>query len=321
MNLSQVRNALTRCVAVAMLAGCGGSQPPVGAPGAMAQSHAIAARAKKSISGELLYVGEQNESGEVLVFSYPKGNLVQTLTGFGAPTWFLCSDSSGDIFVPTTNGESAGYVYEFAHGGSQPIETLTDPGPGYAQSCSVDPTTGNLAVANGSNVAVYPNAQGTPIVYEASDVGASDCAYDDSGDLFVDGHTYDTKIAELPAGGSGFSDIALSKAIGTDHLQWWNKRLVIYGGTYGPHGSGRIFQARISGSNALVSGRVLLYGKSKHRGVTLVEFALAGSTIIMANGPGDSLASLWHYPKGGKPYKVIDLRPDDYDFYGVVISE
>jgi hypothetical protein len=31
------RHALISCVAAAMLAGCGGSQPPIGAPGAMQQ--------------------------------------------------------------------------------------------------------------------------------------------------------------------------------------------------------------------------------------------------------------------------------------------
>ena len=30
------------CAAAAMLAGCGGSQPPIGAPGAMPQTYAIA---------------------------------------------------------------------------------------------------------------------------------------------------------------------------------------------------------------------------------------------------------------------------------------
>jgi hypothetical protein len=32
------RYALSSCVAATMLAGCGGSQPPIGAPGAMPQS-------------------------------------------------------------------------------------------------------------------------------------------------------------------------------------------------------------------------------------------------------------------------------------------
>ena len=34
------RYALSSCAAAAMLAGCGGSQPPIGAPGAMPQSRA-----------------------------------------------------------------------------------------------------------------------------------------------------------------------------------------------------------------------------------------------------------------------------------------
>ena len=35
-------------LALGMLAGCGGSQPPIGAPGAMAQSRAITSQAKHS---------------------------------------------------------------------------------------------------------------------------------------------------------------------------------------------------------------------------------------------------------------------------------
>jgi hypothetical protein len=184
-----------------MLAACGGSQTPIRVPGAMQRGHAVVRHPEKSVSGELLYASAI-EGSKVLVFSYPQGSLVQTLTGFRDPPYYICSDGSGDVFVPTTNFKSPGYIYEFAHGGSQPTETLTDPGPGYAQSCSVDPTTGNLAVANGFNVAVYPGAQGTPTVYEASDVGTWDCAYDDSGDLFVDGRTYNDKIAELPVSGT-----------------------------------------------------------------------------------------------------------------------
>ena len=302
-----------------MLAGCGGSQPPNGAPGAIPQASNLATHAKNSSPGELLYASEI-EGSDVVVFSYPQGGLVQTLTGFAAPPYSICSDGAGDVFIPTTNLSSPGYIYEFAHGGTQPIETLTDPGPGWAQSCSVDPVTGSLAVANVDDVAVYPQGHGTPAVYEASDVGAWDCAYDSSGDLFVDGHSYDDKIAELPVGGTSFSDIALSEPTGTRHLQWWKKRLVLFAGNDGrdPY---QIFQVRISGSNGIVSGPIGLDGKSKHRPGTALEFALSGSTIIMPDGPGDSMLNLWHYPKGGKPYKVLDSRPRDYDFYGVTISK
>jgi hypothetical protein len=301
--------------AAALLAGCGGSQPPIGAPGTTLASSANATHAKTSASGELLYA---SAASDVFVFTYPQGSLVETLAGFAFQPWYICADGRGDVFVPTTNLQSPGYIYEFAHGGTQPIEKLTDPGPGNAVSCSVDPTTGNLAVANGPNVAVYPQGQGAPTIYEASDVGAFDCAYDDSGDLFVDGLTYDDKIAELPAGGSSFSDVSLTKAMGyTLHLQWWNKRLVLFGGEYGPHTPYRIYQVRISGSSGIVSGPILLDGRNDAE----VEFALSGDTFVMPDGPGDSLLYFWHYPKGGKRYMLIDPGLKYVDFYGVAISE
>ena len=136
----------------------------------------------------------------------------------------------------------------------------------------------------------------------------------------MDGDSYNSKIAELPAGGTSFSDVALSEPIGPIHLQWWNKRLVVYAGAHGVHAPYQIFQVRISGSNGIVTGPVLLYGKNKHRPGTAVEFAVSGGTLVMPDGPGHSLLNLWHYPKGGRPYKVFDSRPRS-DFYGVAISQ
>jgi len=48
MRIRGFRYVLSSCVAAALLAGCGGSQPPIGAPGAMPQSAAIAAPADRS---------------------------------------------------------------------------------------------------------------------------------------------------------------------------------------------------------------------------------------------------------------------------------
>jgi hypothetical protein len=39
--MNGLRSALNLSAILAILAGCGGSQPPIGAPGAMSQSHAI----------------------------------------------------------------------------------------------------------------------------------------------------------------------------------------------------------------------------------------------------------------------------------------
>ena len=74
------RYVLGVCAAVAMLAGCGGSQPPIGTPGAMPQTSALATHADRGTSWmlpdakskDLLYVGDIYD---VTVYSYPQGKL------------------------------------------------------------------------------------------------------------------------------------------------------------------------------------------------------------------------------------------------------
>jgi hypothetical protein len=81
---------LSSCLSVYVLAGCGGSQPPVGAPGAMPQTSALATHADlgkswmapKAKSDDLLYIAAGPVDGRVYVYTYPKGRLVGTLTGF-----------------------------------------------------------------------------------------------------------------------------------------------------------------------------------------------------------------------------------------------
>jgi len=94
--------ALSSCVAAAMLAGCGGSQPPTGAPGAMAQRYAIeSSRAKvrriapTSSSYHLLYSFPRYRAG-----FYPTAGLV---------------DVRGMLYGTTDKGGSASDGY-FANG-------------------------------------------------------------------------------------------------------------------------------------------------------------------------------------------------------------
>jgi hypothetical protein len=64
-----------------------------------------------------------------------------------------CSNRTGDVFVPN-NTE----VFEYAHGGTSPIATLSLPGNSGA-ACSIDPSTGNLAVVfsgSDADVAIFP---------------------------------------------------------------------------------------------------------------------------------------------------------------------
>ena len=103
-----------------------------------------------------------------------------------------CSDKVGNVFI-TIQGEK---IVEYAHGGTKPIATLNDPGY-YPNACSVDPTTGDLAVANVSgptkhrgSLAVYKHARGAPKFFVDPDYEFQTyyfCGYDPMGNVFVDG--------------------------------------------------------------------------------------------------------------------------------------
>src|SRR5580692_8962641 len=162
-SLDLSRYALCSCVAAAMLASCGGSQPPIGAPGSMRQTSAIATYIARggswmlpeAKSEDLLYVTSEPD---LTILSYPQGKVVARISGnYGDST--ICSDpNSGNVFVVNPSD-----IEEYAHGGTTPIATLSEP-PGYSflAGCAVDATTDNLAVATGfpGGVLIWLNAQG-----------------------------------------------------------------------------------------------------------------------------------------------------------------
>ena len=171
--------------AAALLSACGGSQSLIAAPGAMPQTHATADRGgswmlPEAKSSTLLYVGTGDN---VYVLSYPQGKLIGSLNVSGND---LCSDKTGDVFIPT-----GGYqILEYAHGGASPIQTLET--GDIPLGCAVDPTTGNLAVtqeASGAGeVAVFANAKYPSTWYRDSFIYTYGlCGYDDQGNLFIDG--------------------------------------------------------------------------------------------------------------------------------------
>ena len=137
--------------AAALLAGCGGSQPPIGAPGAMPQSRAVATHGghgTSSMTGgtsgqALLYVSFYR--GRVYILTYPDGKRVRRFD----PLEFvsgLCADSSGHVFVDGDKG-GEGYIVEYTRGSTIPTRTLVT-GANYPASCAADATTGNLALSS-----------------------------------------------------------------------------------------------------------------------------------------------------------------------------
>lgn len=275
---------------------------------------------------DLLYVSDSADYGPVLVFEYPKGTLVGEITVPSGIPEGLCSDSAGDVFVTTFSGSpNQSYIYKYAHGGSAPVGTLTDPGA--AQGCAVDRTTGNLAITNNftasfgpGNVAVYPDAQGAPWLYSDPNIGTFlFCAYDDGGNLFADG---DGALSELPAGGQSFRNISLNQPISPSSIQWLKKyqQLVVVDdvSSFNPYD---IYQIKISGSAGSVTGPTVLKTRHDRSSPNAQFWAGDGRIIGPANiGSKAALVNFWRYPKGGRPTISIRRPGGAVNLFGVTVS-
>jgi hypothetical protein len=239
---------------VPVFSGCGGSATPSSPAGVLPDS-----KPHQSSSGQdLLYV--TNEPGTVTFYSWPGGIYQGTLNGsFTDPTG-LCSDSAGNVFVTDFVAQ---HIYEYAHGAKKRFKELKEPrgwlDPG---SCSVDPTTGNLAMTfNHAGVAVYPKAAGTPTTYQnASFDNYAFCAYDNAGNLFVDGNgagpSYPFEFAELPAGGNTLQSGTLDQSIGwPGGVQWDGQYL-----TVGDYAHAVVYRFSMQGANGTKVGWTPLVG-------------------------------------------------------------
>jgi hypothetical protein len=255
-------------------------------------------------SDDLIYA--YTDKDVIVVLSYPQGSEVGELSGFSAISG-ACVDAAGDVWVVNFSPPEA---IEYAHGGTTPIATLSDPGE-EPVGCAVDPSTGNLAISNyyPSNVAVYQRAQGNPTLYTDPDFGGYEsCAYDDSGDLFVDGAVTVGEIAELQPGSNAMQTVLLSEQILPRDLEWDGKYLAIVDGRGAPHGSIPVDRINILPSGGQVVGTTQLQSPGGHRPTEAVQYAIRGKTIA---GP-DRYAKrhefsllFWRYPKGENPTKVI----------------
>ena len=153
-----IRYSLCSCVASAMLAGCGGSQPPIGAPGTMPQSRTIATQAKHSgswmlpeykVSGPLLYAVNSDGFNTYVSIYDPKTNdpsPMAVITKDLSEPFGDCIDGDGTLYVTNDPGSSLGWVSEYALGKTKPLRLITE-GVNIPGTCAID-GQGSLWVAN-----------------------------------------------------------------------------------------------------------------------------------------------------------------------------
>jgi hypothetical protein len=237
-----------------MLTDCASSQRPIAPLGAMSQRAPVEDHAEYRRSWmrpgtknqNLLYASTPRG---LYVLSYPKGRLVGEID---APDpAYLCADKDGDVFLTQYMDSN---VLEYAHGGTEPVATLSV--PGFPWGCSVDPATKNLAVMDeasegAGNVAIFDDSQGTPTIYSDPDISFfAFGGYDDRGNLFVDGDGGAPELAELPKGSGVFVNFALPAGVDPySSLQWDGKYITLANGpTRG------IYRLKVSGSSLTTVG-------------------------------------------------------------------
>jgi hypothetical protein len=247
----------------------------------------------------LLYV---SNSYTVSVYSYPRGKLVGTLKHFFRPLG-ECADAAGDVYI------ADGSLYEYAHGGTKRIKTLSM--YGYAPgSCAVDPTSGDLAVSWDDNfvkgyVAVYHHAKGKPTLYSNGSMLFAFCGYDPSGNLFIDGQygerSSDFAFAELPKGGSGLTAITLNQSFQHAGAVQWDGEYIAVGDDVVQ----KIYRFMIVGGSGTLEGTTDLESNSYGYQWSIDGGRVVATNIYFTKSGSHSQVLYYGYPQGGNATKVI----------------
>ena len=317
-NLSH--HAISSCVTAALLAGCGGSQPPIGAPGAMPLSRGSwmlpQSSGHKSI---LIYAG--GIYGGIYVYDYFTGKQVGKLNinaGFGA-----CVDAKGDVFI----GQSNATTLEYAHGGNKILNTYST--AAVSDGCSAD-AKNDLAITNGGTATVF--AGGDPAkgkTYSAKDCGDMlPLGYDTKGNLvgLADATPPATPCALL-SGAKSLRTLSMKgfTVNAPGHTMWDGKYFALTDEDADKNATDGIVDASLSG-NALTF----------HHEATLTDTCSGNSTSIAAPfilgekntpvndrqgrvvvginlfcaGAGIYEIEFWHHPQGGNPFKVYEVKTE-----------
>ena len=247
--------------------------------------------------GRLLYVADEFANA-VFVYTYPQLSGAGELSSFGSVTG-ICTDRRGYVWVlDQANVE----VAEFAHGGTTPINVL-HPGeasgnPGVGNGCTVNPKTGDLAVAGaGPGITVFKNGQSTHdtfwdfTLFQFNYIG-----YDAKGNLFADGlveSSFNFALDELPAGSSTLNSIRLAggSISRPGGIQWDGKYLDIADST-----NGTIY--RTDGSSILSSITTSAACQGQF-------YIVPNFTRVIDPDPCSVATGIYAYPAGGSPLKTV----------------
>ncbi len=318
----------------AIVVGCGPSGQRSGSIGYLPQTrHAAGAPSRRGSwmhpdakSEDLLYVS--NGNSEVTVYEYWRHNLVGVLTSFTEPKG-ICVDGKQNVYVADYGAEQ---IVEYAHGGTKAIAKFDD-SPDTPYSCWIDPTTGNLAVANydsrqSGNIAIWAN--GIRQTYSDPQIGGFEfCTFDANGTLLATNgyatYPYNAYFAWLPKGGTKLIDISVPGP--GDYWTWgylygleWDGRYFVL------DGGQRLFRESLIHGQAFYAGYVDIgesdwYASGPHGfytppGATAATQIAGGMTSEGSRAPQ---VAFWKYPAGGTS-PITTLKHGLESPFGVAVS-
>jgi hypothetical protein len=282
----------------------------------------------------LLYVSD-GSTGTIDIYNYrvQAGKLYGQITGLSFP-YGQCIDRRGDVYVVDYTTSK---IYEYAHGGTAPIATANDH-YGNPIGCSVDPTTGNIAVANFNSSG---SAAGGIDVFAGSLSGSqtnyTDAnlfrlwpgGYDRSGNLFVQGMDYsgDTKFAELPAGSSTFTLLTGLTIAFPGSVAWDGTYLAVTDQDYQYAYTTMIYRVTVSGSEVSVVRATQLTDDCypNYNWMVAVQPFVGGTTrkknaVVAGNLNCPNRVGFWNYTTGGNPKRALPSAIAPSAPYGQSVS-
>ena len=282
----------------------------------------------------LLYVSD-GASGTVDVYNYrvKTGKLYGQITGLSFP-YGQCLDRRGNVYVVDNDTAK---IYEYAHGGTTPIATADDR-YGYPIGCSVDRTTGDVAVANfdslgsgsGGVVVFTGGLSGNqtnytdPNLYHLWPPG-----YDRSGNLFVQGTDYSgyPKLAELPAGSSAFTLLGGLTIAFPGAVSWDGSYITVTDQDYQYYYTTMIYRVTVSGSAVTVVGSTHLTDDCYPRAnwMVAVQPFIGGTTrarnaVVAGNLNCPHRQNFFNYTTGGNPKRSLPAEISADAPYGQAVS-
>jgi hypothetical protein len=216
-------------------------------------------------------------------------------TGQGECTNVLYGTGKKTFWVTNSSSEA---VEEFDVGGRNPIKTLTT-SAGEPVGCAIDPATGDLVatIIENGQVVLWKNASGTGTVTQTPLTEAFFAAYDNNGNLFVDGFNSNDAFGfvELPKGTSTWETLSTSNSVEFPGN-------VQFDGTYvtvNDQEAHDIFGYTCSGTNCTLEQTVALVGSSDCNQTWIAK------GYVICPDAGNEEAEIFKYPAGGSAIAVL----------------